>query len=143
RGRCLAQDKERAREAPAAWDHAIELGGPPARAAALRLAEYKTESGPPAAALDAFAIALGGLTGPDEWPAALVPLAEARKAIVRAFEQLKSRGEHDAALKLAEQFTPLAPPGDAAAMAGMVADDRAQALAAQAKQSPPEAAPGL
>src|SRR5207249_4857353 len=49
----------------------------------------------------------------------------------------------DAALKLAELFTPLAPPGDAAAMAGLVADDRAQALAAQAKQATPEAAVGL
>jgi hypothetical protein len=143
RGRCLAQDKERSREAPAAWEDAIRFGGAAARAAALRLAEAKTESGPPTAALDAFAVALGGMTGPDEWPATLVPLAEARHTVARAFQQLQSRGEYDAALKLAELFTPLAPPGDAAAMAGLVADDRAQALATQAKQAAADAAPGL
>src|SRR5262245_18900121 len=78
RGRCLAQDKERAREAPAAWEDAIRNGGPAARAAALRLAEAKIESGTPAAALDAFAVSLGGLTAAEEWPAELVPVAEAR-----------------------------------------------------------------
>ncbi|HTK75487.1 MAG TPA: hypothetical protein VL371_09535 [Gemmataceae bacterium] len=143
RGRCLAQDKDRSREAPAAWEDAIRYGGAAARAAALRLAESKTESGPPATALDAFAVALGGMTSPDEWPGDLVPVAEARHSIARAFQQLQSRGEYDAALKLAELFTPFAPPGDAAAMAGLVADDRAQALAAQAKQATPDAASGL
>jgi tetratricopeptide (TPR) repeat protein len=143
RGRCLAQDKERSKDAPAAWEDAIRFGGPAARAAALRLAEAKTESGPPAATLDAFAVALGGMTAPDQWPAALLPVAEARHTIARVFQQLQSRGEYDAALKLAELFKPLAPPGDAAAMAGLVADDRAQALTAQAKQATPDAVAGL
>lgn len=143
RGRCMAQDKDLSREAPAAWDNAIRFGGSAARAAALRLAEAKTESGSAAAALDAFAVALGGMTNPDEWPADLLPVAEARHMIARAFQQLQSRGEHDAALKLAELFTPLAPPGDAAAMAGLIADDRAQALVTQAKQATSETVQGL
>jgi tetratricopeptide (TPR) repeat protein len=142
RGRCYALDG-RARDAAAAWEEGVKLGGPAARAAGLRLAEQRAEAGPPAAALDALAAALAGLTGQDEWPAALVSLAEARQAVERVFQQFRNRGESDAALKLANLFAPLAPPGDDAAMAGLVADDRAQALAAQAKQAPPEQAPGL
>lgn len=141
-GRCYLMDG-RAREAAAAWDEVAKLGGPEARAALLKLGELRLETGLPAAVLDAFTSALQGITRPDGWPNAVLPLDEARHSVERVFQQLKSRGEYDLALKVAALFAPIAPPGDADAMVGLVADAKAQAVLEQARQAPADVAAGL
>jgi tetratricopeptide (TPR) repeat protein len=113
----LAACKLRLRQPGAAaplFEAAARGGGPEARAAAIQLARLRLEGRDPAArksAADLLAAAVAGVAEPARYDGQLVRLDEAQSAFEQAVAALLADGEYEAALRTAEKYAAVAPPG--------------------------------
>jgi tetratricopeptide (TPR) repeat protein len=138
-GRCYANE-QRAKDATAAFEEAVALGGEEGQAAGLRLAELKLDGDPPGAQI-ALAAALKPVQGPDDYHNALVPLDDARALAEAVVRSARDKGDWESARKAGEAYTRVAPPGkDDELIAGLL-DAQAVALAEKAKADGPAAGP--
>lgn len=137
-GRYYIQD-QRPKDAAQVLLEAVNLGGDEGQAAALRLAEMKTDSDAKAAA-DAFASALQAIRAPADYRNLLVPIEEARQLLEKAMKASRTQGDTPTSERLVELFARLAPPGRDDELLAQSADANAQSLAEQAQKSPEQAA---
>jgi tetratricopeptide (TPR) repeat protein len=129
-GHCLASaDPPDHAAAAAAWQQALEQGGPAGQAAGLRLGEFRWFAVPrqPAKALEAWTAALRDVRTPKDYHNAHFELARARDLLDRACRHALERRDFEHAQQAAELYKKFSAPG--------AADERwARAVEAQAEE---------
>jgi tetratricopeptide (TPR) repeat protein len=114
------------------WEQAVALGGEEGMAAALQLANLRTENGKHAAGLELLARVLRPINRPEEYHNSLVDLAQAQKLLEAASRHALAGSEFEVAQKLAHVYARLAPPGPAHMLLGLVAEKWGEAQRQQA-----------
>ncbi|HVS37148.1 MAG TPA: tetratricopeptide repeat protein [Gemmataceae bacterium] len=130
-----AQHQDQNADAVRYWDQCVQSGGDEGRAAALALAEARLKGPNPDAAVEMFARVVDGVKRGDAWPGQLTD----RAAVVKLFQDagkayVESR-QFDAAVRLAEPFAVVAPPGEADVLRGKASSEWARSRRDEAKQA--------
>jgi hypothetical protein len=141
-GQCYVQQKRPA-EAAGVWTETLAMGGDEAQAAALRLADLRLDTDARSAAVEALFAALNTIQCPDDYRNTVISLDEARQVVGKAAQACRSKGEWDAALRVAELYGRLSPAGGGDLAIGLTADEWANALTEQARLAPPDQAAAL
>jgi tetratricopeptide (TPR) repeat protein len=138
-GDCFSQ-LGRPAEAVDAWQRALAQGGEAEQAAAFRLGQWQlnlsasashkgeSASGGVAAALESFKKALARVQSPGDYHNSLVDLKSAQQILEEACKNLRSRGDYEGSLKLADLYRTLAPPEAAQGLIGQAAAEWAKKL---------------
>ncbi len=137
---CFNQRPAREKDAAAAWQEVLILGGEEAQAAALRLGELKLYSGDnQAAALPLFARALDKVCTPAEYKNTLVELRKARALLEDACRVFNELQDTERFLQAAELYKRLSPPGAAEEKIAQAAEARGRELLDKAAVGGPDA----
>jgi tetratricopeptide (TPR) repeat protein len=123
-------------DAVAAWETVqAEPGSDLAQAATLRLAELRLQDASPQAAFSDLERLVQKVKAPADWKNALVDLGKVREVFERGCVIYHTVGRYDLAMRLAELYEPLAPPGVAASLYAQSAEAAARAKLEQAGPS--------
>jgi tetratricopeptide (TPR) repeat protein len=134
------QPPSREKDATAAWQEVLILGGEEAQAAALRLGEMKLFAGQnQAAALPLFSRALEKVCTPAEYKNSLVDLRKARALLEEACRVFNENQDSERFLQAAELYKKLAPPGAAEEKVAQAAEARGRELLDKAAAGVPDA----
>src|SRR5262249_14144420 len=100
-------------DAASAWEQAVPLGGDEGRAAALRLAEVRIETGKQASGLELYERVLAPIAKPEEYRNSLVDLAQVQNLLKSSCGHCLAGGNFEVAEKLARFHAQLTPGGPA------------------------------
>lgn len=129
-GRCYAHE-QRPKDAAAALQEAVALGGEEGRAAGLRLAELQLEADP-AAAVAALTAALQPVQGPDDYHNGLLPIEDARQLAEATVRLARDRADWDLGRQAVAAYAKIAAAGKDEELSAGLFDAQAAALAEKA-----------
>jgi tetratricopeptide (TPR) repeat protein len=139
-GLCYRQLDQPLNAAPA-WEESLRDGsGDEPAAAAAGLAELHVQEGKDGKALERMELALRGVHKPDEWDNKLLDRGKLCELCERCCQTARQANKFELALKLAELYERVAPPGRALVMSGDLCTDWAKARQEAARKVSPEGA---
>jgi tetratricopeptide (TPR) repeat protein len=121
----------------AAWQTVLPFGGEEAQAAAFRLGWLRLHGPNPAAAAEAFKLALDKVAKPADFRNSLLDLGKARKTLEEGCQLFLKAHDYEHCLELAELYQKVAPPGVAQDWVGQAAEARARELLDKAHAAEP------
>ncbi len=128
-------------DAVAAWEKVqAEAGGDLAQAATVRLAELRLQAPSPQDGLSDLERLVRNVSAAADWHNSLVDLARVREVFERGCVIYHTVGRYDLAMRLAELYEPLAPPGVAQSLFAQSAEAAARAKQEQTGRQAAESA---